>query len=102
MILLSGIGVLGDYFLKLASKESSMFANRWFVIGASLFALTAFGWVWAMRTMKLAEIGAVYGVATVLLLALIGLTFFKERLSTQEIIGIVLAIASITLLSRFS
>ena len=55
-----------------------------------------------MKHMKLATLGVVYSVSTVLLLAFVGVIFFQESLNPYEIGGIVLAVASLILLSAFS
>jgi drug/metabolite transporter (DMT)-like permease len=54
-----------------------------------------------MRHLKLATIGVVYSVCMILLLTAMGVLFFHESLSRWEVVGIVLALASILLLSRF-
>ena len=41
----SGLGVLGDYLLKLASGRKNPFASKWFYLGFAVYASTAFGWV---------------------------------------------------------
>ena len=52
----SVIGVLGDYFLKLASTSERPLRTGWFYLGFALYASTAFGWVFVMRHLKLATI----------------------------------------------
>ena len=39
------VGVVGDYFLKLASESEQVFKSVWFYIGFCIYASTAFGWV---------------------------------------------------------
>ena len=48
-IAFSVIGVLGDYFLKLASARERPLRAGWFYIGFVLYASTAFGWVFVMK-----------------------------------------------------
>jgi drug/metabolite transporter (DMT)-like permease len=96
------IGIVGDYFLKLASDQKHPLTSGWFYIGFALYASTAFGWVFVMRYLKLSTIGAVYSVSMILALTLVGATFFGEKLSTQEILGVILAICSLFLLMRFA
>ena len=50
------VGVIGDYFLKLASDQSSPLKSRSFYIGFVIYASTALGWVYAMRDLKLATV----------------------------------------------
>lgn len=42
-IAFSMIGVLGDYFLKLASTRGQPLRTEWFYLGFALYASTAFG-----------------------------------------------------------
>jgi small multidrug resistance pump len=102
VVVLSLLGVIGDYFLKLASGEERFIWNRWFPIGLAIYASTAFGWVYALKHMKLATIGVVYSMCMILLLAALGIAVFKERLTVGEVVGIVMAVGSLILLSRFA
>ncbi|MBG1265227.1 EamA family transporter [Nostoc sp. WHI] len=101
-IALSLLGVIGDYFLKIASDSDTSLKTYSFFFGVIILGSTAFGWVYAMKYLKLATIGVVYSVSTIVLLALVGVAFFQESLNPYEIAGIVLAIASLVLLSAFS
>jgi small multidrug resistance pump len=99
---MSAVGIVGDYFLKRASGEASPLATLAFLVGLVLYSSTAFAWVFVMRHLKLATIGAIYSVCMILMLTSMGLLFFDEIPNRYEIVGIVLAIASIALLSRFA
>ena len=101
-IAFSVIGVLGDYFLKLASAREQSLRTGWFYLGFALYASTAFGWVFVMKHLKLATISVLYSVSLVLLLTAIGVVLFRESLNYFEVIGIVLAVASLVLLMRFA
>jgi small multidrug resistance pump len=96
------VSVTGDYLLKQASNQSQPLVSRWFVAGFLVYASTAFGWVYVMRHLSFATIGVVYAVASVVLLALVGVLFLGESLSWQEALGLVLGTASILLLARFA
>jgi small multidrug resistance pump len=101
-IAFSLVGVLGDYFLKLASSREQPLRTGWFYLGFALYASTALGWVFVMRHLKLATIGVVYSVSMVLLLTTIGVVLFRETLNYYELAGIALAVASLVLLVRFA
>jgi drug/metabolite transporter (DMT)-like permease len=101
-IAFSLIGVLGDYFLKLASARDQTFRTPWFYLGFALYASTAFGWVFVMKHLKLATISVLYSVSLVLLLTAVGVLLFRETLSYFEVIGIVMAVVSLMLLMRFA
>ena len=101
-IAFSVIGVLGDYFLKLASGREQPLRTSWFYLGFALYASTAFGWVFVMKHLKLATVGVVYSISMVLLLTAVGVAVFKESLNGYEIAGLVMAVASLLLLTRFN
>ena len=101
-IAFSVIGVVGDYFLKLASARDQPLRTGWFYLGFALYASTAFGWVFVMKHVKLATISVLYSISMVLLLTAIGVVLFRESLNYFEAIGIVLAVASLVLLMRFA
>ena len=91
----SVVGVVGDYFLKLASQRDQPLRSGWFYLGFALYASTAFGWVFVMRHLKLATISVLYSVSMVLLLTAIGVVLFRESLNVLELAGIVMAVASL-------
>jgi drug/metabolite transporter (DMT)-like permease len=101
-IAFSVVGVVGDYFLKLASAVDQPLRSRWFYIGFLVYASTAFGWVFVMRHLKLGTIGVVYSVSMVLLLTLVGTWGFGESLNPYEMAGIGFAILALFLLVRFA
>jgi len=98
----SAIGVLGDAFLKLASAREQSLRTSQFALGFALYASTAFGWVFVMKHLKLATIGALYSVSMVLLLTAIGVLVFREPLGHRELLGILMAVGSLVLLTRFA
>jgi small multidrug resistance pump len=98
----SAVGVVGDYFLKLASAHDPPWPTRWFVIGFAVYSSTAFGWVFVMKHLKLATIGVFYSVAMVVLLTAMGVLAFGERLSVREVAGILMGIGALLLLTRFA
>jgi len=52
---LSAVTVLADYFVKKASLENTIW-NKWLVFGAVIYGLTAIGWVFVMKGMKLSTL----------------------------------------------
>jgi len=98
----SMVGVVGDYFLKLASREEDSLRTPWFYVGFALYAATAFGWVFVMKHLKLGTISVLYSVSRVVLLTAIGVVVFRETLSYYEVAGLILAIAALILLVRFA
>ena len=102
VVAFSGVGVLGDYFLKLASEEPSSLRSPWFALGFIVYASTAFGWVFVMKHLKLSTIGVVYSVSMILLLTAIGVVAFRESLNAYELAGLVMAVSALVLLTRFA
>ena len=101
-IAFSVVGVVGDYFLKLASAEEKSLRSPWFYVGFVFYAATAFGWVFVMKHLKLGTISVLYSVSMVLLLTTVGVVFFRESLKWQEMLGLAFAVASLVLLVRFA
>ena len=101
-IILSIVTVVGDVLVKQASLQSSFSGWKFLLLGAVIYALTAFGWFFVMRSMKLSTLGVLYAVTCVVLLAFVSMFFFKEKVSTIEILGISLGILSIILLYKFA
>ena len=95
-----GVGVLADAVLKLASHETHLLRSKWFFIGLSLSVVFALGWIFLMREMKLATAGILYGVGSALLLCIVGVWWFDEKLSNSEIAGIAAGSLAIVLLGR--
>jgi small multidrug resistance pump len=55
-----------------------------------------------MKHLKLATVGVVYSISMVLLLTAVGVVMFKESLNGYEIAGLVVAVGSLLLLTRFN
>src|SRR5262245_53499581 len=98
----SVVGVVGDYFLKRASQEPQVLRTPWFYVGFTLYAATAFGWVFVTRHLKLATISVLYSVSMVVLLTAVGVVIFRETLNYAEVAGLVMAVAALVLLVRFA
>ncbi len=100
-IVLSLVTVLADYFIKKASLENGVW-SKWLILGAVIYGLTALGWVFVMKNMKLSTLGAVYGISCITILAIISVFVFHEKISTIEVVGILMGIASILILYKFA
>jgi multidrug transporter EmrE-like cation transporter len=98
---LSIITVLSDTIIKKASLESNV-RNKWLLLGALIYALTAIGWVFVMKSMKLSTLWAIYGISCITILALVSVFVFHEKISYIEIFGILLGIVAITILYKFA
>jgi multidrug transporter EmrE-like cation transporter len=98
----SAVGVIGDYFLKLASQQGRPLRSVAFYVGFVVYASTAFGWVFVMKYLKLSTVGVVYSVSMIVLLTAVGWIWFGESRGPREVAGLILAIASLYLLMRFA
>lgn len=102
IIFLAAVGVVGDFFIKLSGSGKSFMDIKWFLIGFIIYALTAFGWFYVMKNIKLSTLGVFYAISTVIFLTIVSIFYFKEPLNNYEIIGIILAIFSLILLGKFA
>lgn len=94
------VTLAGDYLLKLSSSHEQSFGRPEFWAGMALYALTAAGWMVAMKHLTLATIGVYYSILTVLLLTGLGVFVFKEAISTREVLGIGFALAALALMNH--
>lgn len=99
---LSAITVFADALVKHASLQSAFSGWPALLAGAIIYGLTALGWFFVMRKIKLSTLGVLYAVSCVILLTLVSVFYFKEKISPLEIVGISLAIISIIILFRFA
>jgi drug/metabolite transporter (DMT)-like permease len=101
-VFLSLVGVIGDFFIKLSGSGTKFMEIKWFVIGFLIYGLTAFGWFYVMKNIKLATLGVFYAISTIIFLVIVGVFYFKESLNVYEIVGISLALISLIILGRFA
>jgi drug/metabolite transporter (DMT)-like permease len=101
VIFLTAVGVVGDYFIKSSGSGQKYISYPHFFIGMIIYALTAFGWFYVMKHIKLSTLGVFFALTNIILLALLGVIFFKEHLTVYEIVGIILGVISIIILARF-
>ncbi|HLC52129.1 MAG TPA: transporter [Candidatus Nanoarchaeia archaeon] len=99
---LSLITVLADSLIKHASLQNAFSGWQILILGAIIYGLTAFGWFFIMRKIKLSTLGVLYSVSMVVFLTLVSVFYFKEKISTLEIVGISMAIVSLVILFRFA
>ena len=99
---LSLITVLADSLIKHASLQNAFSGWQTLILGAIIYGLTAFGWFFVMRKIKLSTLGVLYAVSVVVFLTLVSVFYFKEKISPIEIVGISMAIFSLVILSRFA
>ena len=99
---LSLITVFADALIKHASLQNSFSGWQMLILGAVIYGLTAFGWFFVMRKIKLSSVVVLYAVSCVVFLTLISVFYFKEKITILEVFGIFLAIISLIILYRFA
>ena len=99
---LSVVTVLADALIKHASLQNAFSGWQMLILGAIIYGLTAFGWFFVMRKIKLSTLSVLYAVSVVVFLTLVSTFYFKEKISSIEIFAICTAIASLAILSRFA
>jgi len=99
---LSAVTVIADSMIKKATLIKPGIAVLLLVIlGALIYGLTAFGWFRVLQKMELLNAAVIYTLSCIILIALVSVFYFKERLLTIEIIALVMAVASMVILYRF-
>lgn len=103
-ILILGITIftsIGDSFLKKSSNLPDTFHSKYLWIGTIIYALTSLMWVYVYRNMKFATSVTIYSIFSIIIFTFIGIFVFKESISIIEIIGILFAVISLIILTRF-
>jgi small multidrug resistance pump len=96
------VTVLGDVLIKHASDKDALSGWKYLLLGALVYVLSVPGWFLVLRKFKLSTSGALFCIFTIILLTLASVFYFKEKISVWEIIGILMAIASVAILYRFA
>jgi drug/metabolite transporter (DMT)-like permease len=91
---------VGDGLINAAGEQKKT-DYRQLIGGLVIYVCTGLFWFVVYKHIKFSVSGALYGVMTALVFTLIGIFYFHETIKAPEIIGIVMAILSIFLLSRF-
>jgi drug/metabolite transporter (DMT)-like permease len=99
LLTITGLTLVGDYCIKIASAQSHGLTSSTFVIGLILYGLPAIGWFLLMRDHSLAVIGVFYSASTILMLAAMGYFVFNEQIGLREGVGLSLAVASVIVMS---
>jgi small multidrug resistance pump len=103
LVVLTGLTLftaVGDTLLKKAGEGKN--ADSKLLLGG-LFIYLCTGLIWFMlyKENKFSISGAVYAALMTLIFTVIGISYFHESLRPSEIAGIMMAIGSVILLSRF-
>ncbi len=99
LIAIIALTAAGDYAIKYASGRDDPFTSWQFLSGIILYGLPAIGWLFLMREYSLAQIGVIYSSATIIILTVLGVVMFGEKVNPKQLAGIAAAIASIWLVT---
>lgn len=97
-LVVSSVSVVGDFCVRKAVDAESPIT--YLLLGALVYGCNTIGWYYLMLEVKLAVLGALFAIFSTLMLIAIGVFFFKEPLSVQEMIGILLGMIALMLLVR--
>jgi len=97
VVFLTGMLLGGDYLIKFAVGSKH---TIWYLIFAGiLWCSSIYGWYYTVKDHRLAIIGMLFSVLSLIGTALIGTLLFNEKLSMTEWFGFVLAIIACILLT---
>jgi uncharacterized membrane protein len=96
------VTILGDYFVKKSSIEAGYSGWKQLVLGGFLYGISAIGWFWVYRSVKVFTVGAIHSLGIIILTIFLSIIIFKEKISFMEVVGILLGIVSLTILLRYS
>ena len=94
---LSAMLLTGDYLIKYAVGRP----NWWFylIVAGIIWCLSIYGWFIADSQNRVAIVGMLFSVMSLIGIVLIGIFGFNEKLNTSEWVGFALAIVASILLS---
>ncbi|MDD5229400.1 MAG: hypothetical protein PHN45_07600 [Methylococcales bacterium] len=101
-VLLEGLSLLADYYIKLASLKPNFSGWIELLFGGFLYGVTAIGWFFLMREFKLVTLSVFHALGVIGFTCLLGVFVFKEKLYFREMVGVALGCCSIILLMRFN
>jgi multidrug transporter EmrE-like cation transporter len=75
--------------------------QRWplLVAGLAIYGVGAVAWAFSLRYTQVSTGIVLLGVMNVVLVVIGGMVFFKEKLSTTQLLGVLLGVASLALLN---
>jgi len=95
IIFVTILEIIGDILF----KEWSIHSKKYLIILGTLFyTLATLVWAFSLKYQNLSKAIVIFAVLTLIVGALVGVFIYKESLSTLNIIGIILGLASIILL----
>jgi drug/metabolite transporter (DMT)-like permease len=91
------ITIVGDYFVKLASTKIGYTGWKILLLGGFLYGISCIGWFYAYRHLKVFTVGAFHSVGVIIFSILLSSLIFKEGITVNEWLGILLGCISLFL-----
>ncbi len=95
VIIVSIFEVVGDILFKEWTIKNDKF---YLIIGIIAYLIATTFWAFSLKFQNLSKAVVIFGVLTIIIGVLVGVFIYKEELTTLNIIGVVLGLASIALL----
>jgi len=95
VILLTAIESFSQYNLKLFNKSNSIY---YFLIGALSYVIISAMLSYLFGFEKMGIVNNLWNVCSSISIVIIGYLFFKEKLSTVQLIGVILGILGVALM----
>lgn len=102
VVVVTLITVVGDVFIKNATQTEGYKQVINMSLGVGVYIIVAFGFFYMYKLMEFSVSGVLYAVITILLFVGVGAILYHENINTYEWVGVILAIISVILLSRFA
>lgn len=95
VILLTSIESFSQYNLKLFNKSNNI---QYFLLGTLGFVIISFMLSYLFGFEKMGIVNNLWNVCSSIFIVIVGYLFFKEKLSTIQIIGIIFGVFGMTLM----
>jgi drug/metabolite transporter (DMT)-like permease len=101
LLVLTIVTVFGDMLIKSSADMAGFSGWKLLLGGVIIYGITTIGWFMLYRKVKFSTLSAVYSLFLISISVLIGVIYFKEKISFVEGIGLIFAASSIIILARF-
>lgn len=96
IILVTFFEIIADFLF----KKWTILNNKFFlIIGVLAYTVSTIIWAFSLREESLSKAISIFTILSLLAVVLMGVLIFGEKLSTINILGIILGVASIILVS---
>ena len=97
VVFMSLILLLGDFMIKYAVGKPNWFV--FLIIAGALWCSSIYGWYYTVKENRIAIVGMLFSIISLVGSVLIGVLFFNEKLTVTEWVGLAFGITASILLS---